>query len=443
MTAASQEALDTSTRRLLAMSWPLALHGLVNVIVAANDVVLLGGEGARVIASAVVASSILTVTVMTVTALTVGTQIEASRARGAGDDATARLIVQATFRLVVTLAAPMVVGGWLIAPRLVGLVGGEAVDADLAGDYLRLTLLGVPLALVAAVLRSYATALGRTRVVLVAGLLTAGTDIAVSLALVPVLGWKGVAIGTVCGYLISAAAYLVWRLRLKDVVRPTWSLRRTGLERRLFDLGWPESLLALFSTASGVVVVLVLADSTSEVLAAARVLDVQLMLAWVVMYSVGQALLTILSQAQGAGRDDLFAAALRGSVKVFAGGALVLYVVGAPLSGWLVSLAGGSAVADEVGALGWLAWGQIVWMAACACLVSICRSLRDTRASLIASLVGEYAVFLPLGLVLCRWQGLDVVGVLVAHHAFWLTFVGVVAWRARIAWGRSLESEAA
>ncbi|MDP3890294.1 MATE family efflux transporter [Nocardioides sp.] len=432
-TPATSSEPDVGFRRLLTVAWPLALHGLVSVGVSMNDVVLLGREGALVIASAVVASSLLTVVVIGVAAFAVATQIEASRARGAGDSGGAVAAVEGSLRLVLTLAAPVLLVLWLAAPVLTAAVAGSAADSTIAGDYLRITLLGVPLALGAAVLRAWATALGRTRVVLVAGVVAAGTDVAVSLALLPVWGWRGVAIGTVCGYAASAGSFLVWRLRLEVEHRPGLRLRPVGTERHLFALGWPEALLATFSTASGVVVVFVLAGSTPAVLAGVRLLEVQSMLAFVVLLSVGQAMLTLLGEAIGADRPDLFARARRHGLLVVGVLALVMYVVAAPLSGLFVRVVGGPGPAAAVGWLGLLAWLQVFWQAANVVLVTTCRALRDTRAALVASLVAEYAVFLPLGLLVCRVLGWDVLGVLVAHHAFWATFVAIVAWRARAA----------
>lgn len=436
-TTGAPPAPDLSTRRLISVAWPLVLHGLVTIVVSANDVVLLGGAGSLVIASATVASSMLTVLVTGLSAFAIGAQIEGSRARGAGDSRGAVLAASAALRVVAMIGVPVVMAVALAAPLLTREIGGTAVDAGLAATYLRITLCGVPLAVLAGVLRAYATALARTQVVLIASVAAAGTDIAVALALSPILGWRGVAISTVCGYAASATAFLVWRARLDRADRPRMPLRSTGAERRLFDLGWPEALLATFSTASGVVVAFVVSGSTSAVLAAVRLLDVQVAVAWVVMSGIGTALLTLLGEARGAGRDDLFRVAVVSAARLLVLVAGCLFVVGAPLAGPVVRLVAGPEASAAVGWWGVLAWTQVGWLVGCVLAVTICRALRDTRASLVASLAGEYVVFLPLGLLLCRVWSLDVLGVMLAHHAFWITFVAVASWRARSAWRRS------
>lgn len=422
---------DVSRRRLAALAWPLALNGMVTVAVSSNDVVLLGRVSAPVLASAVVATSVLTVLVVTLTSLGTATVIEAPRAFGAGDEDAGRLVAESTLRAALAVAAVPLLACWTLAPWLADLLGQGTADPAVAATYLRVTLLGVPLAVVAAVMRSYATANGTTRIVLVAGVVTAVTDVAASLALRSWVGWHGVAVGTVLGYAAGAVLLLAWTRRLPVARRLRWRPTWAGGETAVLRLVWPEMLLGLFSSAAGVVVVVVLAGSAPEVLAASRLLDVQVSLAWVLLYAGGQGLLTVLGEADGAGRPDLFDRAVRNFVPLLVGTVLVVFVAGGLTASAVVDAVGGAAVADVVGAWGWLAWGQAVWQAGCVLAVTVCRASRDTRAALVASLVGEYAVFLPAGLVLCRWQGWGLPGILVAHHLFWATFVGVATLRAR------------
>ncbi|WP_203338336.1 MATE family efflux transporter [Nocardioides limicola] len=424
---------DVSRRRILSLAWPLALHGLITVGVAANDVVLLGGERVEVLASAVVAGSVLTVAVMTLTALGIATQIQAARAFGAADDSAARAAAEATLRAALLVGIGPLLVVWGAAPWLCRALAGGAADPALAGDFLRITVLGLPFAVLAGVLRGYATAAGRTRVVLIAGLATAGVDVVASLGLRLAWGWVGVAVGTALGYAAGAAVLVCWNRRQSSTRRLRWrfALRapRTAVGAVL-GLGWPEMLLAAFSSASGLVVVLVLADSSPQVLSASRLLEVQVMVGWVLLYAAGQGLLTVLAETEGAQRRDLFGTAVRNAVLLFAGVALALFVLGGLVAPMVVRSVGGPEVAAVVGMLGWLAWAQVGWQGACVLGLTVCRASRDTRASLIASLTGEYAVFLPAGLLLCRWLDWGLLGVLVAHHLFWATFVTIVFLRA-------------
>lgn len=433
MNGAGMAAVDVSVRRLVGIATPLALHGLISVLIASNDVILLGTFSPRVIASGAAASAVLTVVVMGVGAFGMATQIEASRAVGGGDRAGATRAVEATLRLVLMVSLPLVALLWLVAPALVEAVGGTAVDADVAGPYLRITILGAPLAAVAAVLRGYATALGRTRVVFVASIAAAGTDVGASLAGAHVFGWHGVAAGTVAGYVVSVGIFVAWVSRSVGTdLRPHLRPRLPGpAEKRQLALGWPEALLGAFSAGSGVVITFVLSGSPPQVLAGSRLLDVQTSLAWVAVSAIGQATLTLLGQALGAERPDLFRRTLRTGIRLAAGVAAVVFLTMGSASPWIVRAVGGADVATEVGGVAWLAWAQVWWMALVTLTLAVCRAHRDTRAAMWASLSGEYAVFLPLGLVLCRVFDLELLGVFVAHHAFWMTFAAIALLRAR------------
>ncbi len=74
-----------------------------------------------------------------------------------------------------------------------------------------------------------------------------------------------------------------------------------------------------------------------------------------------------------------------------------------------------------------LAWAQGGWILCSIVLLGICRSHKDTRASLRASMIAEYLVFLPVGWLVCRHWTFGVRGLFVSHHAFWLTFCAVLA----------------
>ncbi len=423
-------APDVSVRRLLSLAWPLALHGLVTVGVASNDVVLLGRESPAVLASAVVATSLTTLLVMTLSALGIATQIDASRAFGAGDDAAARITIESSLRTAAAIGVLPWLLCWAAAPWLTDLAGGAASDPAISGAYLRITLVGLPFAVVSSVLRAYATAAGSTRIVPAAGLVTAGVDVAASLAGGSALGWPGVAAGTVVGYATGAGVLVTWSRRLPTARRPRWSRTAGGAERGLLRLGWPEMLLAAFSSGAGLVVVVVLAGSPPSVLAASRLLDVQVSLAWVLLSSVGQAALTVLGAASGSGRPAVFDRAVRTTGAVLVAIAVATLLAGGVVGGPVAAAVGGPAVAAVVGGWAWLAWAQVLWQAGCVLALTVCRACRDTRAALWASTVAEYAVFLPAGLVLCRLLDQGLVGVLVAHHLFWATFVTIAVVRA-------------
>ncbi|CAN5145565.1 hypothetical protein BH20ACT5_BH20ACT5_13630 [soil metagenome] len=88
------------------------------------------------------------------------------------------------------------------------------------------------------------------------------------------------------------------------------------------------------------------------------------------------------------------------------------------------------AVARAVGTVAVAGAAQALWMALTVVANGIVRGHGDSRTPLRASLVAEYAVFLPLGWLLCRELDLGLTGVFVAHHVYWATFAAIAGWSA-------------
>ena len=201
--------------RLARMAAPLTLYGLVQVFVTANDALLLGTAGATAITSAAAAGSLTMVAVMFFAGLggTAG-QILVARAWGAGDPDGARLVAERALRLILAIALPLLIGIGLAAPWLLRLIGGAAIDTDLATAMLWICLPGVLLSALGGVLRGYATGIGETRVVMIASIVSATVDIAGSVALLSAgVGPLGVSIGSAVGMTAATLTLTCWLAR--------------------------------------------------------------------------------------------------------------------------------------------------------------------------------------------------------------------------------------
>mgnify|MGYP007039441503 CR=1 FL=1 len=109
---------------------------------------------------------------------------------------------------------------------------------------------------------------------------------------------------------------------------------------------------------------------------------------------------------------------------------LLLGVGGTP---WLVRLlVDDPAVAAQVSiGVTVLAWAQVAGMAAITVTNGLLRAAGDTRTGLRASLIAEYTVFVPFGLLLCRVWQTGLAGLYLAHLAYWAIYLAVVARRRR------------
>ncbi|WP_454295380.1 MATE family efflux transporter [Salana multivorans] len=428
----SSSTLTSAARSMLRISGPLIANGLVTVAVTMNDSVLLGRSGAEVLASAAASSAIVLVGVgMLIGLVGTPTQILVARATGAGDAAGAARAAERTVPLAVAVSLVFGVGIIVWARPLVAWTGGSAIDTDLAAAMARVLASGVLIASVSTVGRGYATGLGATRIVVVASLVAAVLDIAVSLLLLQLIGPIGVTIGTLFSYLGGLATYLIWLNRRRRASQEAPRLLRSMLappgkdQREPLSLGWPEALLGATSWGAGVVVVVLLSTSPPAVLAATRALESMTTLLWVVLMSFSSAGLTLLGHARGANDQAAYRNAVKASLAVSGTAGVTLALAMPFVTVPLLSLAIGEQIAQEAAAVTWLAWTVAPWITISTMALSVCRSFRDTRTPMWASVASEYAVFLPAGWLLCRVLDGGIVGLFVAHHIYYVAFIAI------------------
>ncbi|MGL4745628.1 MAG: MATE family efflux transporter [Dermatophilaceae bacterium] len=425
-------------RMLVRLAWPLVLSGLVTVLVAGNDTVLLGWLGADAVAMGATASGVYSVAVVFVSGFAIPAQVLSARHTGAGDPAAAARSAGLVVAVALWVSIPLTLLLVVAAGPLVSLVAGDAIDERLAADYLRIIATGLPAVAIVAVLRGLATGIGRSRAVLASAVASAAVDVVASCALLLLgVGPLGVAVGTLAGAVIPLLVALIWLRRLRSAGVPVPGraamIRPPGREHReAWAMGLPEALMAAFAAGSTVVVTWLLAPDGAVSLATARVLDVGVFLVWTVLYGIAAAGTSMVAERLGAGDPAGLRRAVRVTATTAAAVAALCAVVLPPLTPTMLRWAiDDPRVVEAAGPLVWLAWAQVLWMAATATTNAVLRAHGDTRTPLLASTIGEYAVFLPLGWLLCRVGDLGLLGIFVCHHVFWMTFLAVGLTRLR------------
>lgn len=340
--------------------------------------------------------------------------------------------------LLITVGSGIVAAAVLLlgADWLVAAVAADEVDQGAAASYLRVLALGLPLAGASAALRGYATGCGATKAVMRASIVLAVTDVGVAIALLATGGGPlSVAVSTVVGVGAGAATYLLWlrgRSRAGEpslVIPPAPRLRPLAAE--FARLGWPEAVMMLASAGAGVVVVFVISPAGEVALAAARWLDVVGLTSWIVLYAVGASVTTQMATSLGASDVPLSRRQARTAIRVTAAIAAVMTAAVALLAAPLARLGiDDPAVADAVRGVARAAAAQALWMALTVVANGVVRAHGDTRTPLRASLIAEYAVFLPLGVLLCRQLNLGLTGLFIAHHVYWAAFAAIAGWSA-------------
>lgn len=432
-----------SLRRLVDLAWPVVGLNVLNVLALAVDTAMLGrvpdseaaltglGFGVQVIFLAMVA----------MIGLTVGAVAMVSRAHGARDPARVERVFGQAMLLAVGLGLGVAVGGNLLAPALLDLLGADAVGRQAGLDYLRPLLAGSSFTYLSLMLAAVLRGVGNTRLALWAALASNALNFLANYGLIlgnfglPALGIRGAALGTVCAQVLSCALLLgfVHRGAVPLLRLPR---RWPGLDQApaLVRIGMPAALDMLVLNAGFLTIVGLLGRLDPLAVAAHGVgLRIQA-LAFVPGMAISQATGALVGQALGAGDAEEARRVVRSSVALCFGvmSTLGLAIVLAidPLL-WAFSV-------DPAGTLGSHARTWMTLLGICMPIVGVYiayvgtfQGAGATRLSLRINSVATLVVQIPLSWVFGFPLGLGVFGVWLA---FPLSFVvkglwGVVAYR--------------
>ncbi|MBJ7328465.1 MAG: MATE family efflux transporter [Solirubrobacteraceae bacterium] len=219
------------------------------------DTAIVGHLGTPQLAALAIAATILTSLVSLCIFLTYGTTAQVARLHGAGDDAAAGGLAAQALWLALALGAVLVAVCVGLADPLVSLLGGSGETADLAARYLRISALGLPMALIALAGQGFLRGIGDLRTPLIVVVIAQAANVVLELLFVYGFDWglDGSAAGTVLAQsgMGLAFAWLLLRApaddRHPDRARIQPLLRISG---ELFIRS--AALLAAFATASAV-----------------------------------------------------------------------------------------------------------------------------------------------------------------------------------------------
>ena len=195
-----------------------------------TDTAIVGHLGTPELAALALAATVLSALVTLCNFLTYGTTARVARLRGAGEEAAAGRIAAQSLWLAVGLGVGLSLAVVALAEPIVALLGGEGRTAELSVEYLRISSLGVPFALIALSGQGYLRGADRLNRPLV--IVMAGNAVNVVLEVLFVYGFDwglpGSAWGTVIAQAGMGAAFVVELLRAPaDTRRPVWAeLRR-------------------------------------------------------------------------------------------------------------------------------------------------------------------------------------------------------------------------
>jgi MATE family multidrug resistance protein len=385
-------------RELLKLAAPLAAQQVGFQLMGTVDALMLGRYSDAALAGAGVGNNLLFGISSIAMGIVMGMDTVVPQALGAGRTEDARRVVGAGARLAVLvgLAATLAT---LLSPRLLDLATVPQDVIDQARPYVYIRALGIVPFVLTVALRSYLTAHGATRPLVVA--MIAGNVVNAGLDLVLIygagLGVIGAGLATLLVQLLTVAVYAVAVRGLdRGVPRP----RSTAADiSAIAHYGWPVAghmfaEIGVFSLAT------VLAAHLGEIPAAAHSIALNLA-SFTFSFAVGVASATGVRVGLAVGAGDLPLARRRGLLGLRVGLAVMACFAATFL---LVPRVVAEAFSDSPAVIA--AAVPLLQIAALfqisdgtqAIGAGMLRGLGDTRATFVGNLIGHYAVGLPISL---------------------------------------------
>jgi MATE family multidrug resistance protein len=341
-----------SRRRILALAWPIVLANCATPLLGLTDTAVIGHVGAAHELGAIALGALVFSFVFWAFGfLRMGTTGFTARAAGAGDTAEERAVAARGLLLALAIGCALLALQWPLATLAMRLFEGSDAVEEVARRYVLIRIWSAPATLAGYVVTGWLIGLGRTRDVLGIQLLLNVLNAVLDVLFAAALGWgvAGIAFGTVLAEWLALgyALRVLWR-----AVRARHEDTEPLLPRaRLTDR---HALLATLSANRDLMIrtVVMLAAFAWFTNAGARFGDTVLaanhVLLQVISFSAffldGFAFAAegLVGRAAGAGRRDVFAAAVRHSTELAAATAglmaLALLVAGEAVVALLTSL---------------------------------------------------------------------------------------------------------
>jgi MATE family multidrug resistance protein len=413
-------------RATLALAWPLILSQLVENLLFATQVAMLGWLGSKYLAGGILTQALFTPLVLMGMSTVSATSALISQARGRRDIKAVRHIVRQGLWLSIAIAALATPIALSIKPIYEAL-GQDPELTQLAQDFVSVGFLILFPANAMAVMRSYLSAFGATRIILLSTLGALALNALLSYALIlgnfglPRLGLTGAAIAnaTVNFFMVAVMlAYALTNRRLRRIrILAHFFQADWKVVREILRVGLPIGFtvlaeVGLFSAAS----ILMGWLGTNETAAHAVALQVA-STAFMVPLGLGLAAMVRVGIAYGAGDREGVGRAAFSAIALgvgFMGLTALLFVLapGLVISPFLDIRNPANAVPVALAA-SYLAVAGLFQLVDGAQVVvaHALRGLSDTRTPMLMAIGGYWGVGLPTGYVLAFVFGLRGVGV--------------------------------
>jgi MATE family multidrug resistance protein len=404
---------------LARLAGPVALGELGWMAMSTVDLIMAGALGAAAIGAIGVGNSVFYTFGIMGIGLLLGLDTLVSQAYGAGNFQDCRHSLVQGLWLAAFISVPLTGLFWLMRP-IFELLHVDAEVSRLAASYLAVLSLSMPPLAYYAALRRYLQGIGRVRPIMFALISANFINWFFNWLLItghwgfPALGVSGSALSTVIArvYMAVVLTVAVWTLERSHPhreslrKRPDWARLRV-----LLRIGFPAAMQILLEIGAFGMVGL-LAGQLSQTALAAHQIALNCA-AFTFMVPFGIASAAAVSVGHAVGRGDRAAARRAGYIALALGclfmtctGLIFLLAPGPMLRLYTTDI---DTIAIGTGLLAVAAAFQL-FDGAQVVLTGALRGLADTRAAMLANLLGYWAIGLPVGYVLCFYYRFGVFG---------------------------------
>jgi len=425
---------NSAGRQLVRFSIPLILSGLLQQLYSWTDAFILGNiEGEATLAAVGASGAVINLFVLAVTGFTAGLGILAARYFGAGKWTELRRLLGGYGAVLVAATALLAVCGLRASDGLLRLMDTPDDILSLAGDYLRISLLGAPVVILYNIYAAVLRGVGNSRAPFICVAVSGGMNVLLDWLMIGGLGMgvSGAAAATVISQFagaLMAVIYTVIKYReLRFVPSPRIFDRRVMLEGT--KLGVPVAARTIVSAFGSVLLQNFMNSFGSTTVAAISTsyrVDSMLLLP-VINLSVG--ISTMVSQSIGAGDKVRAHSYLSHGIKLMLLVSCVLTVLICTFGGQLVAMFGVGGEAAEIGRQFFIRLSLFYPMfAATRAINGYLEGLGDvtftgiiTIASLAVRLCASYALKNALGNMVLAWA--EVISWVFLLAAFLLRYI--------------------
>lgn len=430
MTATISRVDLSLTRKIFALSLPIAVSSFLDSLVAVLDIYMVSHLGSDAVSAVGFSRIITNVIAVVMIAATSGGFTMVAQAIGANSMPDASAAVRQTLTLSFLISVPFCGAGFAAAPWILQAMSLSEPVVGLGIPYLRVILTGVALMSVNYAVTTCLYGAGDMRTPLVIGVVVTTLKIVSSYVLIfgvagaPKLGVTGAAAGSVCGALvglvINFSVLYSGRFRLQMLSGSSY-WPDPALGRRILRIGIPTALQGLLRNSSGLVFAkLVALTPSSETAVAAYSIGNQMerMLRRTSL-SFGTATTTLVGQSLGA--RDICEAERRGSTAIFVAvsSIMVCSLLLAVGSTYVMRAFTEDPSVIRIGVA--YLWAVALAEPLMALSISASSTLRGagfTRPAMHYTLISQWLVRLPVGYLLAFHAGLGVFGLWAAMVLF-------------------------